>query len=416
MKHPQITKQFIERELYKLCDGHDTSIIIGKYSLKSTWQPTDIIKRLLQACLERTSLEDICSTTEGPSADTIHRRCSELQFEHAEQLVNGWLIEVVSRLKFHSNTKITLAFDLYDLPFYGNSSYDWISGTKRKKGTYYAISFLVVTIATQNIRCPVAVRLMTKERRKDKSAMISQILDELFVWLPVKRVLFDRGFCQEDIIQLAEDRGLEYVIAAIRHGQIKQAAQEIRTCVEALAGQAGIKTDDHLGLGRWVRQNGLDTFRVEYVSTGKRRKQSPLIAAFVHKRTHHRNPLKRRIYCLYLYLTNAKVSPRTIVKLYSKRWIVETDIRCINEFKAVTNSTKPQLRLLLYGLAMVFDALWIVFSTLTQRLTENFVFPLTDETCFLIKQADELVCIARWFIRFLRREILPLVVFRGGDA
>ena len=108
-------------------------------------------------------------------------------------------------------------------------------------------------------------------------------------------MLFDRGFCQEDIIQLAEDRGLEYVIAAIRHGQIKQAAQEIRMCVEALAGQAGIKTDDHLALGRWVRQNGLDTFRVEYVSTGKRRKRSPLIAAFVHKRTHHRNRLKRRI-------------------------------------------------------------------------------------------------------------------------
>lgn len=120
-----------------------------------------------------------------------------------------------------------------------------------------------MTIATQNIRCPVAVRLMTKERRKDKSAMVSQILDELFVWLPVKRVLFDRGFCQEDIIQLAEDRGLEYVIAATRHGQIKQAAREIQACVQALAGQAGIKTDDHLALGRWVRQNQLDTFRVE---------------------------------------------------------------------------------------------------------------------------------------------------------
>lgn len=89
MKFPRITKQFIQKELYKLCDGHDTSQIIREYSLKGTWQPQDIIKRLLQVCLEHTSLEDIYSSSEGPSADTVHRRCSELQFDQTECLVNG---------------------------------------------------------------------------------------------------------------------------------------------------------------------------------------------------------------------------------------------------------------------------------------------------------------------------------------
>ncbi len=416
MKIPKITKQFIQSELYKVCDGYDTSRIVGKYSSKSTWQPHDVIRRLVQVCLERTSLEDICLTSSGPSADTVHKRCAELKFEQTERLVNGWLIEIVSRLKFHPKTKITLAFDLYNQLYYGNSSHSWVVGKKRKKGTNYAISYLVVTIASQNIRCPIAVRLMTKERLSRNADLVSEILDELFVWLPMRRVLFDRGFCQESIIQVAEDRNLEYVIAAIRHSRIKQAAQTIQETVQTLAHQAGINTTNSLALGRWLRQKGLDTYRVEYVSTGKRRKPVPLVAAFVRQRTYYKNPYRRVSYCLFLYLTNTTVSPRTVVRLYSKRWIVETDIRCTNEFKAVTNSTKPQLRMLLYGLAMVFNALWIIYSTLIQRLKEGKIFKGYPESLVTVKQMDELVCIARWFLRFVRQEILPQLHFQGGDA
>ncbi|PWI47596.1 hypothetical protein CEE45_11125 [Candidatus Heimdallarchaeota archaeon B3_Heim] len=416
MKFPRITKQFVQKELYKLCDGYDTSQLIHKYSLKSTWYPQDIIKRLIQVCLERTSLEDICSSSEGPSADTVHRRCSELQFDQTEQLVNGWLIEVASRLRFHPNTKITLAFDMYYQPYYENPTAEWVSGYKRNKGTNYAICMLVASIATQKIRCPVAVRFMTKIRHKEKAGLVSSILDDLFDWLPVKRVLFDRGFCQEDIIQLAEDRGLEYIIAAVRHSTIKRAAQTIQETVQAHARLAGVNVDDPFVLGQWACQQGIDTFRVEYVATGRKRTQVPLVAAFVRKRTYLQKHLKRRTYGLYLYLTNTNVTPRRVVKLYSKRWIVETDIRCTNEFKAVTNSTNPQLRLLLYGLAMVFNALWIVFSTLFHRLSGLSSEILSEEATISIKQADKLICIARRFKRFLRQEILPQIHFLGGDT
>ena len=104
------------------------------------------------------------------------------------------------------------------------------------------------------------------------------------------------------------------------------------------------------------------------------------------------------------------------MKLYSKRWIVETDIRCTNDFRAVTNSTSPQLRLLFYGLAMVFNALWIVFSTLINRLNDLSFDSLREDSIIAIKQADELVCIARWFLRFIRHEIFPLLCFQGVDA
>lgn len=183
-----------------------------------------------------------------------------------------------------------------------------------------------------------------------------------------------------------------------------------------LAGQAGVDSNDYLALGQWARKHGLDTFRVEHVAKGKKSKPVPLVGVFVRQRTRRKIHLKRRIYCLYIYLTNCKVTPRTIVKLYSKRWIVETDIRCINEFKPITNSIRPQLRLVLYGLAVILDALWIVFSTLISRFKETSDIVIDIESQFVIKQEDVLQCIARYFCRLLRTEIFPLICFRGGDA
>lgn len=126
MKYYRTNKKFIQNELYKLCVGTDTATIIDEYSYKRRWYPQDIVKRLIQACLEQTSLEDICSTTAGPSADTVHRRCSELEISQIEKLVNNWLIEVVSRLKIHHKTKITVAFDSAN-----NKNFS------KKKKTYY---------------------------------------------------------------------------------------------------------------------------------------------------------------------------------------------------------------------------------------------------------------------------------------
>ena len=113
--------------------------------------------------MEHTSLEDMCSTPETPSADTILRRCNELNWADTEQLTNEWLFEIASRLQFPKKANVTISIDIHQIKYYGNRSYFWVTGMKRKKGTNYAISFITVTITTRRIRCPVTMRLMTKE-------------------------------------------------------------------------------------------------------------------------------------------------------------------------------------------------------------------------------------------------------------
>ena len=412
MKCNETTKKLIEAELYKLCDGEATRSIVGEYPITSTWKLADILRTIAKACLEHTSIKDVCDSTKNPSGDTVHKRCKELSWQKAELLANEWVSNISSRIILPKKAFITVSIDFHQRPYYGDPSPDWVTGMKRKKGTNYAVAFMVVTITTKNIRCPLRILLITKQRMKEKAALISDLLGELSLHFPIRRVLLDRGFCQDDIIQVLEERGLEWIIAAVRRSGVKKAYQMIKTTVEELAKEASIDVKDNLALGRWARKQGIDVFRVESVVTRKKGTPVPLVAAYVRHRTHNKNPTKRRTYSLFLYLTNINCSARYIVKLYGKRWAIETDFRCINDFQAVTNSTSPSLRLILYGLAVYFNALWIVFSVCENTLAEYSSLSIDETSRFLYKFSFQLVCIVRRFCRFVRDEILPLVIFR----
>ncbi len=183
-----------------------------------------------------------------------------------------------------------------------------------------------------------------------------------------------------------------------------------------MASRAGIDIKNPRELGTWARKEKIDEFYVDYVSTGKNRYPTRLVAVLVRERTNNRDPLKRWTYNLFLYVTNIKCSARRIVKKYSKRWIIETDFRCIGDFKAVSNSRIPQTRILLFGLAVVLDALWVVSSALNGLIKKRKVNKVLDETTFSLRQSFQLMCTGRLFKRWLRSKILAEMSFRVGVA
>jgi len=416
MKFERTTKQAVTDDIYKLCDGEHTQQIIGEYSPTSRYNPANILKTVFEVCLQRTSLEDWCDTPENPSADTILKRISELDLTQIDQLVNGWINEHINRLKFHANTKLTISVDFHQQPYYGDTNPDWVIGMSRKKGTSYCICFALVSITTNKIRCPIYVKLLTKSEYSDKGALFANIWYNLPLNLNISRVFLDRWFSADSVVKFLTERNLKYVMAVRRVTNVKRSLAEIQACLKQHADLAGVDFDDKQALGLWTRKRGLDTFIVTGFALKKGGTPTRLVAALVRLKTHNRDPAKRWTYSLYLYITNCKVSPRYVVKLYSKRWIIETDIRCIGTFKAFTNSTKPQFRFLLFGLAVLFDVLWIVYSTFLNRSSTSSPERYKNIDEFYIKQSDTLQFTARRFLRLLRDEICPLVTFRGGDA
>lgn len=416
MKFNRTTNKALTRDIYKVCDGEVTRRIVGDYSHKSKWHPKDMIRTVIEACLQKTSLEDVCESKDNPSADRVQDRVNELDLDQIDQLLNGWMNEQIKRLRFHQNTKLTISIDFHQQPYYGDPSPEWVIGMKRKKGTSYCICFVLVTITTNKIRCPIYVKLVTKKEYSNKVGLFTKIWSELPLNLLIQRVFLDRWFSDDSIIEFLNDRRLEYVIATRRGLSVRKTLGTIQECLKQLAGFSGINFDDRRELGQWVRKRGLDTFTVKYITLKKGGTPTTLVAAFVRIKNYNRDPTKRWTYGLYLYITNCRVSPRYIVKLYSKRWIIETDIRCIGTFKAVTNSISPQLRFLFFGLAVLFDLLWVFYSTLVNRLLDQPYETFNNHFFVPIKQSDTLQFTARRFLRCVRDEISPLLSFRGGDA
>ena len=64
MRFERTTKKALTRDIYKDCDGEQTKSIIGEYSHNSTWKPKDIIRTIIEACFQKTSLE-YCLVTLG---------------------------------------------------------------------------------------------------------------------------------------------------------------------------------------------------------------------------------------------------------------------------------------------------------------------------------------------------------------
>lgn len=123
MNNSKTTEKFIRNEIYKLCDGEATRQIVGEYPANCKWKPKDIFRTIIEACLEHTSINDISSTPETPSSDTIYKRCGELTWQEAEQLVNEWVTDISSRLCLPKKAVSTISFDFHSRPILGITIY-----------------------------------------------------------------------------------------------------------------------------------------------------------------------------------------------------------------------------------------------------------------------------------------------------
>ena len=90
------------------------------YSQQSQWSATDVFFRLIQASVENTSLEDVCTSIKGCSADTVQYRIKKLDYMTTVRQLNDMLRYTAQSFKFHKSKILMLAVDITDQPWYGN--------------------------------------------------------------------------------------------------------------------------------------------------------------------------------------------------------------------------------------------------------------------------------------------------------
>lgn len=396
-------KNIVQSKLNKCFEENVQGNNGWQYAKQSTWKPVDIFERLEQACFEKSSIEDVCSDFSGCSADTVQSRINDLDFDQTVKQINACLRDIYSGFRFHGNQTTTLAIDITDKEYYGNHSHELSVGSKPKNGTSYFNRYFTASIITENFNIPVYYRPLRQQDSLSPDDLIQEMLDELFLWLPVKRILGDAYFYSKEVIATCDFHGYEYLFKMSKYTGVKKAIAVIQETLAWMASAAGIDTSDVKGFYRWIKKNSLKNWKIPNPAGQDNSPPSEIILRAVYQKTRKRGGQIEEKIIFYTYVTNIKASVDYITKLYGTKWGIETGYRVENQFQAFTTSQYTSMRIWLTGLGFIMVALWLFLNLLFNRYQEELPDPASIPFSSRVYNTDVLFLTAKRFIRRIQQ-------------
>ena len=273
---------------------------------------------------------------EQVKVDDLHR---------LEQQVNQALVPGLPRRIWKS--KLEIALDLHDEPFYGQSP-ELLALTCRgpaHKGTTRFFRLVTAYLIFKDMRLTLALLFVRPEDKLPE--LVAALLRRLrILGLKVKRLYLDKGFCSIPVLRCIEKSGWSAILACPIRG----------------------KTGGTRGLCQ-----GNQSYRTQHTfksqETGSFTAPLAIVRTFTsHKRTKRK---KRRATWLVYVVLNCNFDPKTVRKRYRKRFGIETSYRCMRKVRAWTTSRNGALRFLLLSLGFILTNLWVEllwrFCQLKQR-------------------------------------------------
>jgi putative transposase len=395
-------RQLVSKEVDKLFELYFEGTEGWIYSKQSRWSSNDVFQRLIQANLEKTSIEDVCLDFAGCSADTVHYRMKNLEFDPSVQHVNNSLRYIAQGFQIHKNTKITVAVDITDHPFYGDRDHELSVGSKEKAGTYFFNRYFTACIITDGYRFPIFFRPIRQEDGVSPLYLLEEFFREVLWWCPIRRVLADAWFFSAEVLDLLDRYQLEHIIPLKKTKSVKRSIETIKTTLEGMAAVAGIDITQSKKFFRWLKKNNLLTFKFELELTSCHNRRYPVIVqAQLLKVKKGRKP--ERVYLdFYVYTTNIRGSADYIEKIYRSRWGIETQYRVVHQFQARTTSLNSILRLLLIGIGFILEAIWLRINAFLHIVTHVLKVTCNYELPIKIYKISTLILTVSRFKRLLQ--------------
>jgi len=169
---------------------------------------------------------------------------------------------------------------------------------------------------------------VTPENNESKVEQVKRLLSKVFeLGIKVKILLLDSGYYTVDIINYLNAKGINFIIRA--KGKFKD-------------------RDDLI------------------YKTKSKRKRPDEQATFRIVAVKDRNEL-------LVFATNTDLKPKSIRRMFGKRWAIETSYRMINQFLPKTTSKLYSLRKLYFYLAVLLYNIWVFMNYKREKITVQYV-------------------------------------------
>lgn len=283
-----------------------------------------------------------------PSGETVRKALhANLPASLAEQerRINDSLWQWIP--KSFSKRPRTLAIDLHKRPYYGNRDQVPVRGGKKKKSSKWFWTWATVAVVEHGQRWTIAMTAV------GPSDLLENVVERLLDYvekakIPAKMALLDREFYAGNVIAVLQDRGLSFLMPAIRRGN-KQGP------------------NGPTGTQRFFI-NGMTGF---YEHTWKVRRNSNGREVTVRIACTSRAPNDRRVGPMVFAFGGLSARQLTWYReTYRRRFGIETSYRQLGESLALTTSKNLAVRMLLVAVALLLRNLWVWRN---QQLTDTTV-------------------------------------------
>jgi putative transposase len=299
-----------------------------------------VLDVLIKAAATQQTIECVCNDLDGMvSGETIRGYLNEQikvdDLYDLEQRVNQALVAELPRRLW--KTKVQVAIDLHDEPFYGHSAelLDFTCRGPAQKGTTRFFRLATAYVIFKDMRVTLAVLFVRPEDQLPD--LVAALLRRLrILGLKISRLYFDKGFCTTPVLRHVEKSGWSAILACPIRGKKGGTRGLCR-------GRASYHTRHTFKSPKYGDYTAPITVVRTYTS---------------HKRSKRG---KRRATWLVYVVLNCTLTPKSVRKCYRRRFGIETSYRCMRQVRAWTTSRNAALRFLLMSLGFILVNIWLEF-------------------------------------------------------
>ena len=335
----------------------------------STYYHSDqLLRIILNAALDRTSIEDICSSTpKSPSPDTVmtmlaKTHCNTSRDKIEDKIAGLFQSQAKHHVMFKRRTppKVMLTIDFHDEEYYGKHLYDgplrltMFSQRKRRNALRFAT--LSIVFAENTWSYPLTIGFVINHLGQERIEVVKRLLKQINLPMRIDCLLMDGGFNDEKIFEYLDSKKINFIV----RGRISKKKR--------YPGKVG---------SNFAYKTGRSKYLVEAYLFSKRGKDGKLKFILLLGSKHYRYTIPK------------------VKSIYRKRFRIENTYRHARVVKIRTSTSKIQLRWIMWAFAHFLELIWELI---------RYVFLIQDLPMYQCRQKQ--------FVRIVQEQLSKFLSFR----
>ena len=290
----------------------------------------ELVPKIIEAAAYNTYVETVCT-----KADTLYLRLREGLTEMTTYSYLDYIKRLSQRFDW-KNKKFVLAFDYTDEEFYGDVQGLDIHGWTGKSGVTGKFKFLTCSIVSDEIPQKIPLISIPIQIGHYKSYAISHCLSLVKCFIgEIKLILFDRGFYDKDLMYELIESSYPFLIFVPKHKDKKEILYPME------------------------KGERITVFWENDVRKNKNKYEFEYLFTFM-KQIYDKKSGKEYD---WVFATNIQdvAHLEDIIKVYKKRWRIETAFRVQDEARIKCKSKEMKIRYFIFMFEQMLQTQWMCF-------------------------------------------------------